>query len=568
MSKHSSKAFVAVTALLCSSVTVAGTADARDGGDNPLRKIKHIVVIYEENHSFDNLYGGWEGVNGLANADAAHTTQVDINGAPLPCLPQNEVNLASPTPLPTTCSVSAGTKPGTSLSGGLANAPFAIDDYIAPTDSTCPPALQAFSFPNGILKGQPPGQPGGCTRDLVHKFYHEQYQINGGQMNRYVTGSDAIGLTMGHYDTTALPIYKYLHGEDAPNYAIADNFFQAAFGGSFLNHQWLIAARTPVLANAPATLHAVLTSDGHPRNNYPLHTVAEPAVDGALTVAAAADGSCSAPTRLPVCGDFAINTMTPPFPPTAAFAPTLSPQSYDTIGDRLSAKGVGWAWYAGGWDNATGNVSGVGFTGGPGPTCANVALAGSTWPTCTDALFQQHHQPFNYFANYAPGTAARAAHLRDEAEFIDAAKQGKLKPVSFVKPVGAENEHPGYTNEHDGSDHLVELIKAIHDGPDGEDTMIVVTYDEFGGAWDHVSPPTGAGVSDAWGPGTRVPALVIADRLPEDFVVDHVSHDTTSILSTIEHRFGLAPLTSRDASVSDLSSVFRAGRDGNGHHGD
>jgi acid phosphatase len=267
MSKHSLKAFVAVIALLSSAVAVTGTADARDGGDNPLRKIKHIVVIYEENHSFDNLYGGWEGVNGLANADAAHTTQVDINGAPLPCLPQNEVNLASPTPLPAVCTVSAGTKPGTSLSGGLANAPFAIDNYIAPTDSTCPPALQAFSFPNGILKGQTPGRPGGCTRDLVHKFYHEQYQINGGQMNRYVTGSDAIGLTMGHYDTKALPIYKYLHGHDAPNYAIADNFFQAAFGGSFLNHQWLIAARTPVLANAPAALHAVLTSDGHPRNN-------------------------------------------------------------------------------------------------------------------------------------------------------------------------------------------------------------------------------------------------------------------------------------------------------------
>ena len=49
-----------------------------------LNKINHIVVIYEENHSFDNLYGGWEGVNGLANADAAHTTQVNQAGAPSP----------------------------------------------------------------------------------------------------------------------------------------------------------------------------------------------------------------------------------------------------------------------------------------------------------------------------------------------------------------------------------------------------------------------------------------------------------------------------------------------------
>ncbi len=50
---------------------------ASSAGPDPLRKINHIVVIYEENHSFDNLYGGWEGVNGRSNADAAHTTQVD-----------------------------------------------------------------------------------------------------------------------------------------------------------------------------------------------------------------------------------------------------------------------------------------------------------------------------------------------------------------------------------------------------------------------------------------------------------------------------------------------------------
>src|SRR5215467_10258651 len=71
-------------------VAVAGADDRSD----QLQKIDHIVVIYEENHSFDNLYGGWEGVNGLQNADAAHTTQVDQNGAAYSCLQQNDVNLA------------------------------------------------------------------------------------------------------------------------------------------------------------------------------------------------------------------------------------------------------------------------------------------------------------------------------------------------------------------------------------------------------------------------------------------------------------------------------------------
>src|SRR5262249_10347671 len=93
-----------------------------------------------------------------------------------------------------------------------------------------------------------------------------------------------------------------------------------------------------------------------------------------------------------------------------------------------------------------------------------------------------------------------------------------------------------------------------------KDTMVVVTYDEFGGQWDHVSPPGfgAAGPHDQWGPGTRIPALIVAPGLPAPFVVDHVSHDTTSIIATIEHRFKLAALGTRDGQVKDLSSVFKA----------
>jgi phospholipase C len=91
--------------------------------------------------------------------------------------------------------------------------------------------------------------------------------------------------------------------------------------------------------------------------------------------------------------------------------------------------------------------------------------------------------------------------------------------------------------------------------------MVIVTYDEFGGQWDHVSPPgqgNNDGPHDVWGPGTRIPALVIAPHLKGSFVVDSAEHDTTSILATIEHRFGLAPLGTRDAAVNDLTTVFNA----------
>ena len=180
-------------------------------------------------------------------------------------------------------------------------------------------------------------------------------------------------------------------------------------------------------------------------------------------------------------------------------------------------------------------------------------------------MFQFHHQPFNYFAAYAPGMPGRA-HLQDEVAFqnlVAASNKNKcmLDDVSFIKPIGLENEHPGYTSEGRGSDHLVQLLRSIQASKCAKDTMVVVTYDEFGGQWDHVSPPGQGGAPgphDKWGPGTRIPTLIIAPETHGDFAVDHTQYDTTSILATIEHRWDLQPLGSRDAAVNDLSGVFSA----------
>jgi acid phosphatase len=543
---------LAGAALLCAP------ASASAGG---LHKIKHFVVVYEENHSFDNLYGGWERVDGRRDADPAHTRQVNQAGERYRCLLQDDVNLTSP-PQPSDC-----TNTDPAFTSHFANAPFTIDDSIAPEDTTCP-APGVFA-PNGVPKGS--GEPGGCTRDLVHRFYQEQYQLNGGRQNRYMTGSDAVGLTMGGYATRKLPIYAYLHGRHAPSYAISDRFFQGAFGGSFLNHQWLVAAATPVYYGAvndgsANDLHSLVDTNGFPNSTYPLYTPTSAVKDGALTVPCGSPNSAGR-----ACGDYAVNTIQPPYQPHGSGA-QLPPQKGATIGDRLSQKGIDWAWYSGGWSNADGEVGAPGWTNGTTPgTCTDPQTAsGSVYPNCPNALFQFHHQPLNYFASFAPGTAARAAHLRDEAEFESLAaasnRSCRLKPVSLIKPVGSENEHPGYASEHTGSDHLVDLLKSVERSRCAKDTMVVVTYDEFGGQWDHVPPPgqgaTTPGPHDQMGPSTRIPALTLAPGLRDGFTVDHASHDTTSIIATIEHRFGLRPLSSRDARVQDLSTVF--GRHG-GH---
>jgi phospholipase C len=87
--------------------------------------------------------------------------------------------------------------------------------------------------------------------------------------------------------------------------------------------------------------------------------------------------------------------------------------------------------------------------------------------------------------------------------------------------------------------------------PAWPETMIIITYDENGGRWDHVAPP----VADRWGPGTRVPAIIISPRARRRYV-DHTMYDTTSILRLIEARWGLQPLGSRDAAIDGLTGVF------------
>jgi acid phosphatase len=552
-------AAAALTAIAFAASAAADSGNGKGSGNDRLSRIDHVVVIYEENHSFDNLYGDWEGVNGLQNASPANWTQRDQNGNAYNCLVQNDVNLTSP-PLPTACS---GTTPkGVAFNSDFLNQPFSIDQFIAPTDTTCP-APGVFAS-NGVLKGS--GLPGGCTRDIVHRFYQEQYQIDGGKQDRYATGSDAAGLVMGTYDTKALPIYRYLHREGHPHYAILDDFFQGAFGGSFLNHQYLVAAAAPVDDNpADSGLHSILDTNGFPNAGYPLYVPTRTVQDSQLTQA------CGLSTTVAglACGNYGVNTMQPSWQPKGGGA-VLPPQTGTNIGDRLNAAGVDWAWYAGGWSNAAGLVGQPGWTNGNGPSCSDPnSKPNPAYPYCPDKNFQFHHQPFNYFAEFDPSTPAgqanRAAHLKDEAEFIANTQASTnscmLKAVSFVKPVGSENEHPGYASEHVGSDHLVELLQDIEDSACAKNTMVVVTYDEFGGQWDHVSPPGPSneiGPYDQFGPGTRIPALVLAPGLRGNEVVDSAEHDTTSILSTIEHRWNLAPLGTRDAVVNDLATVFDA----------
>jgi phospholipase C len=199
-----------------------------------------------------------------------------------------------------------------------------------------------------------------------------------------------------------------------------------------------------------------------------------------------------------------------------------------TIGDLLSRQGVSWAWYAGAWE---------------------AALSGKNARPVPN--FQYHHQPFNYFASMAPGTAERAKHLKDGGlggtEFIKAIDAGALEQVVFYKPQGNLNEHAGYADVQSGDAHIADLIAHLRKSPQWDHMVVIVTYDENGGFWDHVAPPKG----DRWGPGSRIPAVIVSPFAKKGFV-DHTRYDTTSILRFITKRFNLPLLPgiqARDESV-------------------
>lgn len=436
-----------------------------------LSDVEHIIVIYLENHSFDNLFGFFPNADGIAAAGATKI-QVDASGHPYTFLPPVERLVKKPD----------GTKVSEidpRFPGNLPNQPFSIDAFV------------------------PIGEP---TGDLLHRYYDQIEQIDGGRMDKFAAYSDARGLVIGFYDGSQTKLWDY-----AKRYTLADHFFHAAFGGSLLNHFWFICACTPRYEGLPPdAITAKFDVNSH---------ISQLGQKGVIR------------TDLITPDRYVVNTIFPQFgphpenppPPFDNFLPPIDSKRVPTIGSRLSDKNISWAWYSGGWDDA---------------------VAGQA-----SKDFQFHHQPFAYFDNYKELMSQR--HLLDARDFIWDIVHDTLPQVVFYKPIGELNEHPGYANVLAGDDHLDRVLRLIEQSKLWPKSIVVVTFDENGGYWDHVPPPK----IDQWGPGVRVPTVIISPFAKKGFI-DHTTYDTTSILKLIEVRFGLEPLGNRDKNSKDLTAAF------------
>lgn len=494
MKNHRSTVVSAIAASALAAALPSADALANDAANSATRALKqrinHIIVIYQENWSFDSLYGQFPGINGLANG---------FDNLPQRDKAAGYTNYIYQTPQPLNGAPDLRFPPGNGQPA-LPLIPYDLTQFVADTNT---------------------------TGDIIHRFYHEQLQIDNGaleaklgSMDKFVTWSDNPGLVLSYIDATDLP-----EGKLAQQYTICDNFFHSAYGGSFLNHQFLVAAAAPPWEQSiPAGFQSSWDPSTRTLN------------DGNLTI----DGKYAVNTTYAAQAPYPAGTATEKLmlpinnvdPSRADYTPT--------IGNRLDDARVSWKWYSGGWNNA---------------------VAGNA-----DPLFQYHHQPFAYYAKYAPfnadgtlnpATTGPRAHLQDEQNFLSDVARGTLPAVSFIKPLGPDNEHPGYASLLQGQQHVAELVKAVQQSRFWNDSVIIITYDENGGRWDHVAPP----MVDSWGVGTRVPGIIVSP-FTQGGIIDSNQYETVSILKLIERRFDLQPLSARDANpaVKDLTAAFNFSR--------
>jgi phospholipase C len=184
------------------------------------------------------------------------------------------------------------------------------------------------------------------------------------------------------------------------------------------------------------------------------------------------------------------------------------------------------------------------------------------------AIYGYNRDPLTRL-DYTDIQTAAESHFGHFRDFQARAAAGKLPPYTFLEPswgAAGNSQHPNY-DVAVGEQLLHDVYYALRNGPGWNDTLLAITYDEHGGNYDHVAPPWGAVPPDnsvgEWGFdfnrfGVRIPALLISPRIAPGrvFRTKNGTIDHTSLLKTVEQRWGLGPLTARDKAAPDLGDVL------------
>jgi phospholipase C len=570
-----------------------GTGNTPPGGDPAAgfataTPIKHVVIIFGENVSFDHYFATYP----LVPA-AVRTQTGTVITDPNPCEAPQQLTGVAFVPAQNT-PVANTLKTPLDVNNGFA--PLASADLLC-------------ANPNFTNNGTPPPTGGGngtdaanpfrltpaqaSTADQNHNYGAEQAASHGGLMDLFpaLTGNPNSapltplpqnkGLVMGYYDgNTVTALWNY-----AQHFAMNDNSWTTQFGPSTPGALNLISGQT----NGMIMLNHTPFSPTH----------------------AVADGQ----------GGFTMIGDTDPLNDVCSVAPDQNLMAGKNIGDLLNAAGVTWGSFMGGFDlNLTNPNGSFGCNRFTNPTQGPFAGGPSVDYIPHHAWFQyyastanpQHQRPSSVAAigssKTTDGQPEPANHNYDSHDFFEAVQAGNLPAVSFLKAPAYQDGHGGYSNPIDEQAFIVSVVNSLQDTKFWASTAVIIAYDDSDGWYDHQAPPilnpsslaaigSPTGVTDTadqlngpgvcnmttgqqghtapttalpgatttspvlgrCGYGTRMPFLVLSPFARKNFV-DHTLTDQSSVLRFIEDNWlagaRIQPGASFDTIAGPINGMF------------
>jgi len=328
-----------------------------------------------------------------------------------------------------------------------------------------------------------------------HSFQGGLRAIDGGRMNCFdqLHGGEQLQSYV-QYRREDIPAYWAY----AEHFGLADRFFSSIYGPTGLEHLYTIAAQTDRFTDHERSGAVGQYGD----NGVPREYCEDPS-----------ERAFSFRRLTPQQRDDAFRIEDGPEPGLLNPYWTQRWPCIDipTLPDRLSAKGVSWKYYVGQND---------------------------------------YVKTMKWIRHIRYGPEYR--NVVDDSRFLQDLKAGQLPAVSWLIPDVADSDHPAAGSICRGENWTVQIMNAIQQSPEWKHTAVVITWDDFGGFYDHVPPPH----VDLYGLGPRVPALVISPWVKPG-TIEHSTLEFASVLRTIERIWNVRPLTARDRNASDLLGMFR-----------
>jgi phospholipase C len=406
--------------------------------------IQHVVVVIQENRSFDNFFATFPGADGTTTGQAAAMPHLIATT----CRQSGQRVVARPTSIPLT-----------------------------------KVSLLGQGFPGNF----------GANSDLdhIHTGYTQDY--DGGKMDGYDL---SLFGPNGSSTPTCTYAYQYVNPSDiapywdiAKQYVLADHTFQTQASSSFTGHQDLIAGGTQISGN-------------------------EAVIDNPSYFPWGCDANKTVVTAIIKKGSGKVYPYGGPFP---CF-------TYATMRDLLDAKGVSWKFYA----------VAVQKEGG-----RNHGDTAGIW-SAFDAI-----KAVRYSSEWQTNVT------RNNLDFFKDIAKRRLPAVSWITPDGINSDHP-QENSDTGPSWVASIVNAVGKSPYWDSTAIVILWDDWGGFYDHVAPPT----PHNWqgGPGFRVPMLIVSAYTKPH--VDHTVYEFGSVLKFIETTWSLGSLGNNDEQSTSIGNAF------------